>query len=868
MKLRIHQILQQSRQWLSQQGPIGVFIHHNTLHSLEDRPFEEAVELASRVRGTRPYLSHGEYLELWRGGRISDAAIDELLPHDRVSRALLEIDSSGWTDSVVNWLRGEKGWAPNDSLWTAAEDSASPSGLYSEKQTQRTSVDEELTRFLGAFVDRGLSFWPLPDRDKGILAAYRSLAKIYDDTDAYDVVLNVLRQMSIPEREWETFLHRELLALPGWAGIISYFEERPAEKAKASFSLIEYLAVRLLHIASNRSEINSTSPADAPGAPATRLERYLLCEKLGLSPSELDTAEIAKFNDLARRRLLHQAFENTFYQRYLGALATHRGTAPLVPETHVPAFQSLFCIDEREESLRRHLEEVAGEKVETFAIAGFFGVDMFYQGMGEAHEVPLCPAMMTPQTRVTEKPVTEHEVPSFRWRQVRGALQKTARYLHDHSRATLTGMLVCAGTGIVASIPLIARVLFPRQASRLRRIAGDWLHPTVDTRLQIERAVGTPAQQGVFEGYTVDEMESRVSTVLKGIALTSRFSPLVFVIGHGSNSLNNPHESAHDCGACGGRSGAPNGRAYAQMANHPEVRAKLAAKGLVIPPTTHFIGGYHDTCSDALRLFDLDAVPASHLDALRSARECFDEARTRDAHERCRRFDNARHLTPKNALKHVEARCQTLSEPRPEYGHASNAACIVGRRAITRNLFLDRRTFLSSYDAQEDPDGSILAGILGAVIPVCAGISLEYYFSFVDNEGYGCGTKLPHNITGLIGVMNGSGSDLRTGLPWQMVEIHEPMRLLFVIEAPPAHLDKLMKANAGIRRLVQNRWVVLVLMDYDTGELTIYQGGKFAPYPTQRGIPAEFSVSSAYYSRKAIHLAPVKISRNPEVGHA
>ena len=70
-------------------------------------------------------------------------------------------------------------------------------------------------------------------------------------------------------------------------------------------------------------------------------------------------------------------------------------------------------------------------------------------------------------------------------------------------------------------------------------------------------------------------------------------------------------------------------------------------------------------------------------------------------------------------------------------------------------------------------------------MPVCAGISLEYYFSYVDNEGYGCGTKLPHNITGLIGVMNGHASDLRTGLPLQMVEVHEPVRILFVIETTP-----------------------------------------------------------------------------------
>ena len=54
-----------------------------------------------------------------------------------------------------------------------------------------------------------------------------------------------------------------------------------------------------------------------------------------------------------------------------------------------------------------------------------------------------------------------------------------------------------------------------------------------------------------------------------------------------------------------------------------------------------------------------------------------------------------------------------------------------------------------------------------------AGINLEYFFSSVDNEVYGCGTKLPHNVTGLLGVMNGHQGDLRTGLPLQMVELHD-----------------------------------------------------------------------------------------------
>ena len=153
-------------------------------------------------------------------------------------------------------------------------------------------------------------------------------------------------------------------------------------------------------------------------------------------------------------------------------------------------------------------------------------------------------------------------------------------------------------------------------------------------------------------------------------------------------------------------------------------------------------------------------------------------------------------LTPDEALKHVEGRAEDLSQTRPEYGHATNALCFVGRRQWSRGLFLDRRAFLTSYDPTEDDDASsILERLLQAVIPVCAGINLEYYFSYVDPYGYGCGTKLPHNITSLLGVMDGAASDLRPGLPWQMVEIHEPVRLLFVIETTPAALQRIIDPN-------------------------------------------------------------------------
>jgi hypothetical protein len=100
---------------------------------------------------------------------------------------------------------------------------------------------------------------------------------------------------------------------------------------------------------------------------------------------------------------------------------------------------------------------------------------------------------------------------------------------------------------------------------------------------------------------------------------------------------------------------------------------------------------------------------------------------------------------------------------------------------------------------------------------VTSGINLAYFFSKVDRIRYGCDTKLPHNITGLVGVMDGHASDLRTGLPWQTVEIHEPVRLLMVIEAPTRRILEAANLNPAVRRLFVNRWVRLASLDPDGG---------------------------------------------------
>jgi uncharacterized protein YbcC (UPF0753/DUF2309 family) len=390
-------------------------------------------------------------------------------------------------------------------------------------------------------------------------------------------------------------------------------------------------------------------------------------------------------------------------------------------------------------------------------------------------------------------------------------------------------MLLNAALGMLAALPLLLRVVSPRVAGRIRRFADDLLLPSPRTELTVHR--DDPSADPRPRGFAVDERVARVATVLENIGLMRDFAPVILVLGHGSTTLNNPHKSAYDCGACGGRQGGPNARVFASMANSPRVRAELAKRGIEIPDDTFFVGGQHDTCNDDVTLFDLDSLSDSQRGRLQPVLDDIDRARARNAQERCRRLFSAPAApAPDEALRHVQARAEHLAQPRPEFGHATNAIAVIGRRSLTRSLFLDRRAFLLSYDPSIDPSGAILERTLAAATPVGAGISLEYYFSRVDNEHYGAGSKLPHNVAGLLGVMSGHASDLRTGLPRQMIEIHEAMRLLIIVEATPERLLEIVSRQTEVREFVVNRWVQLVSLHPDTGALQVFTDRGFTPY--------------------------------------
>jgi uncharacterized protein len=563
---------------------------------------------------------------------------------------------------------------------------------------------------------------------------------------------------------------------------------------------------------------------------------FRLCQHLGLAAADLRALGRAGAESLlGGLRLLDEhrrgfvwlnAYERHYREQIFAGLAANHGR--WCGHESGPIAQLVFCMDDREEGMRRHLEEV-NPQLETLGGAAHFAVFQNYYGLDDREPTALCPVVPTiivPSHDVHEAPRPGAENTASQHQRRHARRLRWQDRLHQVTRRSFVGgTLLGALAAPAALLGLLLRSLAPGLLGRMNAALRDAFDRVVPTRLDLNAADPTaPATpEAPRQGFTDAEQAERIAGFLANLGLTRNFAPLVVIMGHGSNSTNNPHMAAYDCGACSGRHSGPNARLFCAMANRPEVRTLLAERGIHVPAGTHFLGGEHNTADDLITWYDSEDLPVALAPTFAQIDRDLAQAAQAHAQERCRRLYSAPLSIGKAAaLRHVWGRRNDFSQPRPELGHVTNACAFFGRRAMSRGAYFDRRAFLISYDPTQDPEGKVLERHLLINGAVGAGINLEYFFSTVNNELFGCGSKIMHNVAGYFGVMQGAGSDLRTGLPKQMIEIHEAMRLLVVVEQTLDIITAVYQRQPPLQELVGNGWVIVAAKDPESGAIHLF----------------------------------------------
>ena len=619
------------------------------------------------------------------------------------------------------------------------------------------------------------------------------------------------------------------------------------------------------------------------GGPRGAWPLFLLCQHLGVNGDALaglgpaaPRALLACLADLSPQHMgwvWLLAYERHYRQQILSALAANAGRGPWKTRETRPSAQLMFCMDDREEGLRRHLEEIS-PTVETLGAAAHFNVPHAWRGLDAERAIALCPVVPTvvvPAHEVIELPRENNgsDVLYPTHRQRRAVRLGWKRRLHQGTRLGLVSPLLMTLAAAPVTLAVLAGKAFaPGAFGRLVQRMRTGFDIPISTKIEITAPDDSPAARPEARslGFTDVEQADRVQALLRNTGLTYGFAPLVAIVGHASHSQNNPHASAYNCGACAGNYSGPNARLVSAMANRPPVRALLRERGIHIPDDTWFVGAEHDTCDDIVTWYDEVLVPMILRPALEKLQDVMEEACRLHAQERCRRFMSAPlGVTPETAWKHVTSRANDYAQARPELGHATNACAFFGRRSLSRGAFFDRRAFLISYDPTQDPEGEVLERHLVINGAVGAGISLEYYFSSANNERYGCSTKVMHNVAGLIGVMEGTSSDLRTGLPQQMIEVHEAMRLLVVVEQTLEVLTAIYQRQPAVQELVKNEWVQLVAIDPDSHAIHRFVVGTgWVRWQPEASDPASVPRSADWVLGQRGALPPVLIDKAVE----
>jgi len=650
-------------------------------------------------------------------------------------------------------------------------------------------INRQTIKWLQAFFDEGQATVNMPFRADGLYRAWRRLA--YFDKQIHqgdfekkqwllglsispeDAIAECLLKLKIPLESQSIFMTLMLTTLPGWASHIKYRTNwRDGELAHPyPVSEADYMAMRLT--------ITTLLWVDA-------VELVEWHKRL----QELQAEKISPALSMKERE--------TEYLASLLAMLEFQKVPELIT---IPEAQLVFCIDVRSESFRKALESRGN--YETFGAAGFFGIPVRIKNMITQELYSSCPVLLKPQNTVNESPCSLRMfLQDYKGYQKINKLKAIYQSLKYNF---ITSFVVVELLGLGAGFWMALRTLTPFLGINCRNAITEMLRAKV---------VVVPS----LENVSFSEQCAFAESALRAIGLIKNFSSLIVFCGHGSATQNNPYATSLDCGACGGRHGGSNAKILANILNIKQVRDHLHHQGIVIPHSTRFLAAEHNTTTDEVEIyFNAETHEEVFEERIKKLKEDLWAAGRINCQQRSQQMGF--HANEGQSAKHVKLRSIDWTQVRPEWGLARNASFIVAPRHMTKNIDLEGRAFLHSYDYLQDLDGTILTLILTAPMVVAQWINAQYCFSTLDNIAYGSGSKVTINVAGKIGIMQGNASDLMNGLPLQSVyksdteTYHQPVRLMTIVYAPVSFIDKIIEKESILQKLFRNGWVLLVCID-------------------------------------------------------
>ena len=598
----------------------------------------------------------------------------------------------------------------------------------------------------------------------------------------------VCQALKIGLDEREAYFTALLLSVNGWAAWCAYLRWQACQHGQTEDHLEQLLAIRLAW-----EWVLADCAADKALTNDWRAARRVT----------------GKTNNDSPAWVWQDALDISWQQQVSQGLL--RPFPPVAAQPAPPVLQAVFCIDVRSEPMRRALE-ASNPAIRTHGFAGFFGLPIEYLPFAGSTARPQLPGLLAPQLRVAAEAATpEATAQLLAKRRFRLGFSQA----WEGFRTTASG-----GFGFVETAGLGYAWKLLRSSMPGKAAASAIPGTDSDGLQEVEYARLRPVLGGMALGDSVN----LAASVLGAMSMCTGFAPLVLLVGHGSQTTNNPHAAGLDCGACCGQTGEVNARVLAGLLNRSDIREGLLAKGMALPEDTRFVAGLHNTTTDEITLLDTQEMESSHGAALAQARQWLAEAGQRIRAERAPALGLAAQ-SPEALMEALRQRAGDWSQVRPEWGLANNAGFIAAPRERTRHLNLQGRSFLHDYSHADDAGYGVLELILTAPVVVAHWINMQYYASTVDNRRWGSGNKVLHNVVGgNIGVFEGNGGDLRIGLPMQSLHdganwVHTPLRLSVWIEAPRAAIAGIVRRHEKVAQLVAGGWLHLLCIEPQDGKI-------------------------------------------------